>query len=32
MREINLKQPRFTYWACGPLTKDKKRLQKHKET
>ena len=30
--EIHLKQPGFTYSACGPLTKNKKRIQKFKET
>ena len=32
MPEIHLKQPGFTYSACGPLTKNKKRIQKFKET
>ena len=32
MLEINLKQPGFTYSACGPFTKNKKRVQKFKET
>ena len=32
MREIYLKQPEFTYSACGPFTKNKKRIQKFKET
>ena len=32
MPEIYLKQPRFTYSACGPFTKDKERIQKFKET
>ena len=30
--EIHLKQSRFTYGACGPFTKNKKRIQKFKET
>ena len=30
--EIHLKQPRFTYSACGPFTKNKGRIQKLKET
>ena len=32
MREMHLKQPRFTYSACGPFTKNKERIQKFKET
>ena len=32
MPEINLKQPGFTYGACGPFTKNKERIQKFKET
>ena len=31
MPEIHLKQPEFTYSACGPLTKNKERIQKFKE-
>ena len=31
MREIYLKQPEFTYSACGPFTKNKERIQKFKE-
>ena len=30
--EMNLKQPGFTYSACGPFTKNKKRIKKSKET
>ena len=30
--EIHLKQPRFTYSACGPFTKNKERIRKFKET
>ena len=30
MPEMNLKQPRFTYTACGPFTKSKERIQKSK--
>ena len=30
--EINLKQPGFTYSACGSFTKNKERIQKFKET
>ena len=29
---MHLKQPGFTYSACGPFTKNKKRIQKFKET
>ena len=32
MPEMHLKQPGFTYSACGPLTKNRKRIQKFKET
>ena len=32
MPEIHLKQPGFTYSACGPFTKNKERIQKIKET
>ena len=28
MPEMNLKQPRFTYSACGPFTKNKERIEK----
>ena len=28
MQELRLKQPRFTYGACGPFTKHRKRIQK----
>ena len=31
MREMHLKQPGFTYSACGPFTKNKERIQKFKE-
>ena len=27
MPEIHLKQPEFTYSACGPFTKNKERIQ-----
>ena len=30
--EMHLKQPAFTYSACGPLTENKKRMKKFKET
>ena len=32
MPGMHLKQPRFTYSACGSFTKDKERIQKFKET
>ena len=32
MSEIHLKQPGFTYSACGPFTKNKEWTQKFKET
>ena len=32
MPEMYLKQPEFTYSACGPFTKSKERTQKFKET
>ena len=32
MPEIYLKQPGFTYSACGLFTKNKERIQKFKET
>ena len=32
MLEIHLGQPRFTYSACGPFTKNKETIQKLKET
>ena len=30
--ELHLKQPGFTYRACGPFTKDRQRRQKFRET
>ena len=30
--EMHLRQPIFTYSACGPFTKNKERMQKYKET
>ena len=30
--KMHLKQPQFTYSACGPFTKNKERIQKFKET
>ena len=32
MPELHLKQPRFTYSACGSFTKNKERIRKFKET
>ena len=32
MPEIHLRQPQFTYSACGTFTKHKQRIQKFKET
>ena len=32
MSEMHLKQPGFTFSACGLFTKSKKRIQKLKET
>ena len=32
MPGMHLKQPGFTYSACGPFTKSKERIQKFKET
>ena len=32
MPEIHLKQPGFTYSACGPFTKNKERIHKFEET
>ena len=32
MPELHLKQPGFTYSACGPFTKNKEKIQKYKET
>ena len=32
MLEMYLRQSGFTYRACGPFTKNKKRIQKFKET
>ena len=31
MPEIHLRQPQFTYSACGPFTKHEQRIQKFKE-
>ena len=32
MPEMHLKQPEFTFSACGPFTKNKERIHKFKET
>ena len=32
MPEMHLKEPGFTYSACGPFTKNKERIQEFKET
>ena len=32
MPKIHLRQPQFTYSACGPFTKHEQRIQKFKET
>ena len=32
MPGMHLRQPQFTYSACGPFTKHKQRIQKFKET
>ena len=32
MPEMHLKQPAFTYSACGPFTKNKERIKKIRET
>ena len=32
MPKMQLKQPGFTYSACGPFNKNKERIQKFKET
>ena len=32
MPEMHLKQPRFTYSACGPFTKSKERIEKFMQT
>ena len=31
MPELHLKQPGFTYSACGPFTKHRERIQKFRE-
>ena len=32
MPKMHLKQPGFTYSACGPITRNKERIEKFKET
>ena len=32
MPEMHLKQPGFTYSACGPFTKNKERIKKFMQT
>ena len=32
MPEMHLRQPQFTYSACGPFIKHKQRIQEFKET
>ena len=32
MPEMHFRQPGFSYSACGPLTKNKEKIQKFKET
>ena len=32
MHEMHLKQPGFTYSACGPFTKNKERIEKFMQT
>ena len=32
MPEVHLRQPGFTYTACGPFTKNKQRTQKFVQT
>ena len=32
MPEMNLKQPGFTYSACGPFTKNEERIEKFMQT
>ena len=31
-QKLHLKQPGFTYWACGPFTKNKERIEKLMQT
>ena len=32
MPEMHLKQPGFTYTACGPFTRNKERIEKFMQT
>ena len=32
MTEMHLKQPRFTYSACGPFTENKEKIEKFMQT
>ena len=32
MPEMHLKQPGFTYSACGPFTRNKERIEKYMDT
>ena len=32
LREMHLRQPGFTYSACGPFTKHRERIKKFEET
>ena len=32
MPEMHLRQPGFTYSACGPFTRNKQRIQKYMQT
>ena len=32
MPKMHLKQPEFRYTVCGPITKNKERIQQFKET
>ena len=32
MPEMHLKQPGFTFSACGPLTRNKERIEKFRQT
>ena len=32
MPEIHLRQPRFIYYACGPFTRHKERIEKFEKT
>ena len=32
LAEMHIRQPGFTYSACGPFTKNKERIQKFKQT